>query len=42
VRKTIDVMIATYCILHGLELLHADRDFDAMEQHLGLQVCRSA
>ena len=42
VRKTIDVMIATYCILHTLELLHADRDFDAMEQHLGLQVYRSA
>lgn len=42
VRKTIDVFIATYCILHALELLHADRDFDAMEKHLGLQVYRSA
>jgi len=42
VRKTIDIMIATYCILHALELIHADRDFDAMEQHLGLQVYRSA
>jgi predicted nucleic acid-binding protein len=42
VRKTIDVIIASYCILQGLELLHADRDFDVMEQHLGLEVCRSA
>lgn len=38
VRKTIDVIIASYCILHGLELLHTDRDFDAMVQHLGLGV----
>lgn len=42
VRKTIDVIIATYCILHALELLHADRDFDAMDQHIGLQVYRPA
>lgn len=40
VRKTIDVIIASYCILHRLELLHSDRDFDAMEQHLGLKVHR--
>lgn len=38
VRKTIDVIIASYCMLHGLELLHTDRDFDAMVQHLGLRV----
>jgi len=25
-------------ISHGLHLLHADRDFDAIEEHLGLQV----
>src|SRR5262245_7971482 len=31
VRKTIDVLIGTFCIVHGHELLHADRDFDAME-----------
>jgi predicted nucleic acid-binding protein len=42
VRKTIDVIIATYCILQGLELLHADRDFDVMEQHLGLKIYGSA
>ncbi len=40
VRKTIDVMIATFCIMHGHRLLHDDRDFDAMEKHLGLKVLR--
>jgi len=38
VRKTINMLIATSCISHGLQLLHADRDFDAMEEHLDLQV----
>ena len=36
VRKTIDVMIGTYCIANNIPLLHADRDFDPMVQHLGL------
>ena len=40
VRKTIDTMIATRCIVDGLELLHSDRDFDPFEQHLGLQCVR--
>ena len=40
VRKTIDVLIATFCIDHGYALLHNDRDFDAMEEILGLQVLR--
>lgn len=38
VRKTIDCLIATYCIIHGHSLLHSDKDFDPFEQHLGLQV----
>jgi predicted nucleic acid-binding protein len=38
VRKTIDVLIGTFCILNHLPLLHADRDFDAFEDHLGLVV----
>ncbi|MEO7208922.1 MAG: PIN domain nuclease [Steroidobacteraceae bacterium] len=38
VRKTIDVLIATFCIVNDHTLLHADRDFDAFERHLGLQV----
>jgi len=37
VRKTIDTVIATRCIVDGYELLHADRDFDAFEAHLGLR-----
>jgi predicted nucleic acid-binding protein len=36
VRKTIDVMIATFCIEHGHVLLHADRDFERMREPLGL------
>jgi predicted nucleic acid-binding protein len=38
IRKTIDVIIATFCILNGHRLLHSDRDFDPMERHLGLRV----
>ncbi len=37
VRKTIDSLIATYCIRHGHSLLHNDRDFDPFEKHLGLR-----
>jgi predicted nucleic acid-binding protein len=38
VRKTIDCLIATYCIREGHGLLHHDRDFDPFEEHLGLRV----
>lgn len=38
VRKTIDCVIATYCLLHDHTLLHRDRDFDAFEDLLGLRV----
>ena len=43
VRKTIDTVIATRCIVSGLQLLHDDSDFDAFEEHLGLQcvVCET-
>ena len=37
VRKTIDVMIGTYCIAHNLPLLYVDRDFDPMVRYLSLQ-----
>lgn len=37
VRKTIDVMIGTYCIEMKLPLLYSDRDFDPMVDHLGLR-----
>lgn len=38
VRKTIDVMIGTFCIHYQLPLLHDDRDFDPMVKYLGLKV----
>ena len=38
VRKTIDVIIATFCIENGFPLIHNDRDFDPMEEILGLIV----
>ncbi len=38
VRKTIDCLIATFCIESGHELLHRDRDFDPFEKYLGLRV----
>ena len=40
VRKTVDCLIATYCIEQRFSLLHNDRDFDPFEAHLGLQVFR--
>jgi len=36
VRKTIDTLIATRCILDELKLLYSDRDFDPFVEHLGL------
>jgi len=38
VRRTIDSLIATYCIENGHELLHNDSDYDSYEQYLGLKV----
>ena len=38
IGKTIDVIIATFCISKGIPLLHQDRDFQAFQQHLGLEV----
>ena len=38
VRKTIDCLIATFCLVHQHSLLHRDRDFDPFEDLLGLQV----
>lgn len=36
VRKTIDLLIGTWCIENRLPLLHNDRDFEPMTRHLGL------
>jgi len=38
VRKTADIFISTFCIEHRHALLHDDRDFAPMEEHLGLKV----
>lgn len=37
IRKTADVIIASYCIAHDLPLLFLDRDFRPFVDHLGLQ-----
>ena len=36
IRKTIAVLIATFCIENEHYLLHSDRDFDAIKQALPL------
>lgn len=35
-RSATDVLIATFCIDEGHQLLHNARDFDAISKHLGL------
>lgn len=37
VRKTADVIIATFCIERRTPLLYSDRDFDPFVKHLGLK-----
>lgn len=37
IRKTIDVIIATFCIKNGFRILHNDGDFDPFVTHLGLK-----
>ena len=41
VRKTIDVMIGTFCIHYQLSLLHDDRDFDPMVKFLRLKIIQT-
>lgn len=36
IRKTIDLLIGTWCIENRRPLLHNDRDFRPMARHLGL------
>ncbi|MCP4971787.1 MAG: PIN domain nuclease [Arcobacter sp.] len=38
VRKTIDTMIATFCIENEFTLLHNDKDFDPFNKYLNLKV----
>jgi predicted nucleic acid-binding protein len=37
IRRTIDIIIGTYCIERGHALLHSDQDFEPMERLLGLR-----
>ena len=37
VRKTVDSIIATYCIENRLPLLHSDKDFQPFHKHLNLE-----
>ncbi len=37
IRKTADVIIASFCIEHNLPLLFSDKDFKPFVQHLGLR-----
>ena len=38
VRRTVDVIIGTFCLERGHALLHDDRDFDPFAMHLGMRV----
>jgi predicted nucleic acid-binding protein len=38
IRKTVDLIIGSFCIERGHVLLHDDRDFEPMVRFLGLQV----
>jgi predicted nucleic acid-binding protein len=38
VRKTVDLIIGMFCIERDHQLLHDDRDFDPMVEHLGLRL----
>lgn len=37
IRKTTDVIIATFCVEHDLPLLHSDKDFLPFVTHLNLR-----
>jgi len=41
VHKTVDCIIATWCIATSCQLLHSDSDFTPFEKHLGLEVFHS-
>jgi predicted nucleic acid-binding protein len=42
IRKTIDYLIATFCIANDFSLLHTDRDFEPFPTHLGLRTIHFA
>ncbi len=42
VRKTINMLVATFCIENGLTLLHNDKDFDSIAEGSSLKVVTKA
>ncbi|MCW9706387.1 type II toxin-antitoxin system VapC family toxin [Fodinibius salsisoli] len=38
IRKTVDMLIGSWCIEHEVELLHNDKDFDQIATQLPLQI----
>lgn len=38
IRKTVDMLIGSWCIEHEVELLHNDKDFDQMAKQLPLNL----
>ena len=38
IRKTVDLIIGTFCIENDIELLNKDKDFEMMRQYLNLKI----
>jgi predicted nucleic acid-binding protein len=38
IRKTVDILIGSWCIEHEVKLLHNDKDFDQIATQLALQI----
>jgi len=38
IRKTVDLIIGTFCIENDIELLHNDKDFESLGQYLNLKI----
>jgi len=38
IRKTVDLIIGTFCIENDIELLHKDKDYEPMGQYLSLKI----
>jgi len=38
IRKTVDLIIGTFCIENDIELLNKDKDFEPMGQYLNLKI----
>jgi len=40
IRKTIDIIIATFCVENKVSLIHKNRDFEFMVESLGLMIVK--